>query len=128
MTLEIFEYLEAFLYVAVVMILSVGSTIQTSRRIKGLKQRESAIIEQVGRETDKITAARGIAINLLSTLPDSDGRMWFALYRVGQMQDPVGWAIRDVLLDPDLKNYQDGGLEPAPKDVSSSDTDGPGIS
>ncbi len=128
MTLEIYQIPDALVYVAFVMVLSSASTIQAANRIKGLKQREMNIIKQVEEATDKITAAREIAIFLISAGPTSDGRMWFAFYRIGQRQDPIGWAVRDVLLDPELKNYQDGGIAPPPKDLGSTDTDGPGIS
>ncbi|MHA1905670.1 MAG: hypothetical protein ACW98Y_00075 [Candidatus Thorarchaeota archaeon] len=128
MTLELYEIPDALIYVVFVMVLSAASTIQAASRIKGLKQRESTIIKQVEEANDKIAAAREIAFFLISAGPTSDGRMWFALYRVGQIQDPVGWAVRDVLLDPELKEYQEGGLTPPPKDLGSSDTDGPGIS
>jgi hypothetical protein len=44
------------------------------------------------------------------------------------MQNPIGWAVRDVLLDPDLKNFEEGSLSPPPRDLGSDSTEGPGIS
>ncbi len=128
MTLELYEIPDTLLYVVIAMVLSALSTIQAAGRIKGSKERESTINKQVGESTDKIAAARELALSLISAGPAADGRLWFALYRVGQIQDPIGWAVRDVLLDPELKEYQEGGLSPPPKDLGTTDSDGPGIS
>ncbi len=128
MTLEIYQIPDVAVYVVFVMVLSSASTIQAASRIKGSKEIEANIVKQVEEATDAIAAAREIAIFLVSAGPASDGRMWFAFYRVGQRQDPVGWAVRDVLLDPELKSYQEGGFTPPPKDPDSTDNDGPGIS
>jgi hypothetical protein len=128
MTLEPYEIPDALLYVGIVMVLFVAGSVHAIYRIKGSKEREAAIVKHIGEATDKIAATKEIARSLLSAGKAADGRLWFALYRVGQIQDPVGWAIRDVLLDPDLKNYDEGSLAPPPKDFGSSSTEGPGIS
>jgi hypothetical protein len=57
-----------------------------------------------------------------------DGRTWFALFKLAQKQDQVGWVIRDVLLEKGKEEearFQRQGTKSGP--VDSSTKDGPEI-
>ncbi|MFW9954679.1 MAG: hypothetical protein ACFFD3_09015 [Candidatus Thorarchaeota archaeon] len=128
LSLEPFEIPSVFPVVIFVIVLSSMSTAQTAYRVKGLKFRETLISKELELSVDKVAAARNMAINLLSAGKAADGRVWFALYRVGQRQDPIGWSVRDVLLDEELKfMYQGMPIGEGPKTDEASSSDGPGI-
>jgi hypothetical protein len=57
-----------------------------------------------------------------------DGRTWFALFKLAQKQDQVGWVIRDVLLEKSKEEdarFQRQSMKSGHADESTSD--GPGI-
>jgi hypothetical protein len=33
----------------------------------------------------------------------ADGRIWFALFKITLREDPIGWSVRDVLMDRSKK-------------------------
>ncbi len=131
-SVELYEIPSLIPIVLLVIALSFLSSIQNAFKIKGLNEREVKIASQIEAATDKIATARNLAVDLISAGTAADGRVWFALYKVGQRQDPVGWAVRDVLLDSNLKHYQQSGSIDSPQDSSlkvdeTSDSEGPGI-
>ncbi|MDF1538724.1 MAG: hypothetical protein P1Q69_07460 [Candidatus Thorarchaeota archaeon] len=86
-----------------VVILTGITTAQSAYKVHQSNAREARLISKLEQSNDKISIARETVIPLLSAGPLADGRMWFTLYRVAQMQDPNGWALRDVLQDEEFK-------------------------
>jgi hypothetical protein len=48
---------------------------------------------------DRYGIAKDIVDNLFMQGSMGDGRVWFALYRIAQEPNPVGYIIRDVLIE-----------------------------
>ncbi|KXH75524.1 MAG: hypothetical protein AM326_08955 [Candidatus Thorarchaeota archaeon SMTZ-45] len=92
-------FIDAILYVLFVMFLSFLSSIQMAWRVKEINQRENELRSSISSSTDKIGVAREMIENLIVQGPMGDGRIWFALYRLAQKPNQVGWAIRDVLFE-----------------------------
>lgn len=112
-----------------VVILSSASTLQTINRVRGAQRIEKTVVTRMQSQQDKISAARSIVLPLIMNRSKADAQNWFVLYRIAQHQDPVGWSIRDALLDKTLASRVDS-LEPdasvrEPKPDDSGN--GPGI-
>ncbi len=115
--------------VGFVVVISSLSVVQNINRVNNAKKREQKILAHLEETDDKIATARSIVLDLIRSDLKEDGRVWFALYRIAQRQDKIGWSVRDVLLDKRLQDRADS-LEPgAPsRDYGSRDPDtGPGI-
>jgi hypothetical protein len=118
-------FIDAILYVLFVMFLSFLSSMQTAWRVKEVLERERNLVTSIGTSDDKVGVARDLIENLIVQGSMGDGRVWFALYRLSQRPNQVGWAIRDVLIEKgkelrEMNQYQ-------PKDPATTDK-GPGIS
>ena len=92
-------FIDAIVYVLFVMALSLMSSMQMAWRVKEINDRERNIISSVSTSSDKIGIAQSLIENLILQGQMGDGRVWFALYRLAQKQNQVGWAIRDVLIE-----------------------------
>ena len=119
-------FIDAIFYVVFVMFLSLLSSMQMAWRVKEINERENRIISSIGTSTDKVGIAREMIENLIIQGSMADGRIWFALYRLAQRPNQVGWAIRDVLIEKgkemrELHQYSKNEHDPAVRDK------GPGI-
>ncbi len=120
-----------FLVLILFVVLLTGlTTAQSAYKVHQSIAREVLLISKLEQSNDKITTARETIIPLLSAGPLADGRMWFTLYRVAQIQDPNGWAMRDVLLDEEFKKkYRNADFtaESSLRTEETSSDDGPSI-
>jgi len=82
-----------------VLLLSSIVPFQTASRIGGLAAIERKLYDNVSASADKVGQTRVIIENLLSPAQIPDGRYWFALFRIALREDPVGWSVRDVLME-----------------------------
>ena len=119
-------FLDAGLYVVIVMVLSFVSSAQMALRVKVINEQERGIVASIATSIDKISIARELIENLMIQGSMGDGRVWFALYRLAQRPNQVGWAIRDVLIEKgkemkEMFQYSNSEGDPAARD------DGPGI-
>ena len=119
-------FVAASLYVLFVMFLSFLSSMQMAWRVREINQRESNILSTLGSSIDKIGVARDIIENLMIQGSMGDGRVWFALYRLAQRPNQVGWAIRDVLIEKGKEMREMYKYEVREPDTSTRDK-GPGI-
>ena len=87
------------LIVFFVAVLTFMSSMQLAWRVRGISTAEEYIVTSVKVSDDKIGVARRMVEDLYQQGEMGDGRMWFALFRLSQRPDPIGWAIRDVLMD-----------------------------
>jgi hypothetical protein len=87
------------LIVLFVAVLTFLSSMQLAWRVRAINTAEEYIVTSVKISDDKIGVARRMVDELYQQGEMGDGRMWFALFRLSQRQDPIGWAIRDVLMD-----------------------------
>jgi hypothetical protein len=90
---------EAFPIVIFVVFLSLLSALQHAWRVKEVVDSEGRISTAIKTSTDKIGVARMMVDDLYLQGAMGDGRTWFALFKLAQKQDQVGWVIRDVLLE-----------------------------
>jgi hypothetical protein len=119
-------FMDAIFYVVFVMFLSFLSSMQMAWRVKEIKERENRILASIGISADKVGIAREMVENLMIQGTMGDGRVWFALYRLAQKPNQVGWAIRDVLIEKgkemrEMFQYSKSETDPAVRDK------GPGI-
>jgi hypothetical protein len=119
-------FMAANLYVLFVMFLSFMSSMQMAWRVREINQRESNILSSLGASIDKIGVARDIVENLMIQGSMGDGRVWFALYRLAQRPNQVGWAIRDVLIEKGREMKEMYKYETREPDSAVRDK-GPGI-
>lgn len=89
----------AFVIVVFVVFLSLLSALQHAWRVKEVVEGEDRINTAIKTSTDKIGVARMMVDDLYLQGAMGDGRTWFALFKLAQKQDQVGWVIRDVLLE-----------------------------
>jgi len=120
----------AFPIVLFVVFLSLISALQHAWRVREVVEAEGRIVTAIKTSTDKIGVAKMMVDDLYLQGAMGDGRTWFALFKIAQRQDQVGWVIRDVLIDKGKEEdarFQRQISKPSPKDVSADTSDGPGI-
>ncbi len=119
-------FMDSILFVAFVMILSFVSSMQMARRVKEINDQENTIVTSIDTSTDKFGMARAMVDNLFMQGSMGDGRVWFALYRIAQLPNPIGYIIRDVLFEKNREVAR--SMKYAKKDDPFSTPDsGPGI-
>jgi len=124
---ELLVFLPVIIFVVGISFLT---AIQSAYRVNQSIKTERSLLGHLEPAQDKIGVAWDIALGLVNSGNKENGRVWYVLYRIAQRQDPVGWSVRDVLLDKDLRGRADS-LEPgAPsRRYGSRNPDtGPGIS
>jgi hypothetical protein len=89
----------AFMIVVFVVFLSFLSGLQHAWRVKEVVDGEGRIATAIKTATNKIEVAQMMVDDLYLQGAMGDGRTWFALFKLAQRQDQVGWVIRDVLLE-----------------------------
>ena len=89
----------SFLIVLFVVTLSFLSALQHAWRVKEVVDSEGRICTAIHTANDRIGVTRLMVDDLYLQGELGDGRTWFALFRLAQRQDQVGWAIKDVLLE-----------------------------
>ncbi|MGY5865446.1 MAG: hypothetical protein RTV41_12645 [Candidatus Thorarchaeota archaeon] len=92
-------FLDSFLFVAFVMLLSLASSMQMAWRVREINIQEGRVVTGIGSSVDKFGIAKTMVENLFMQGSMGDGRMWFALYRIAQEPNPIGYIIRDVLIE-----------------------------
>jgi len=118
----------AFLIVLFVVFLSFLSALQHAWRVKEVVDSESKIAIGIQIATDKIGVTRMMVDDLFIQGEMGDGRTWFALFKLAQRQDQVGWTVRDVLLEKGKEEdarFQSQGSESS--SISSRKDSGPDI-
>jgi len=86
-----------------VVIISTLSSIQMSWRVKGIVEREQSILDRLRSVEDKIGLVEQMVDELYQAGAYADGRIWFALFKVTLREDPIGWSVRDVLMEKSKK-------------------------
>ncbi len=118
----------SFLIVLFVVALSFMSALQHAWRVKEIVDSEGRISTAIHTAIDKIGVARLMVDDLYLQGELGDGRTWFALFRLAQRQDQIGWAIKDVLLEKGREEEARFHKQTQKSGSVSSDTDsGPDI-
>jgi len=89
--------------VALVVIMSMISIGQIARRVSFITQEEDRITNLLKNSEFKIEEAKNIVDDLSNQGQFADGRIWFVMFRISARQDPIGWAVRDVLIEKGKK-------------------------
>jgi hypothetical protein len=120
---------DAFPIVLFVVFLSLISALQHAWRVKEVVDAEGRIVTAIKTSTDKVGVAKMMVDDLYLQGAMGDGRTWFALFKIAQKQDQVGWVIRDVLIEKGREEdarFQRQSSPPSSKE-SSTEREGPGI-
>ena len=119
-------FFDSILFVAFVMLLSFASSMQMAWRVREINIQEGRIATGIGSSVDKFGIAKDIVENLFMQGAMADGRVWFALYRIAQEPNPIGYIIRDVLIEKNREIAE--SLKYAIKDRGASSSEsGPDI-
>jgi hypothetical protein len=112
----------AFLIVVFVVLLSFLSALQHAWRVKEVVDNEGRITAGIQTATDKIGVTRRMVDDLYREGIMGDGRTWFALFKIAQKQNQIGWVVRDVLMDKGKEEealFQKRSAKSSPKDSTS---------
>ncbi|MHA1924553.1 MAG: hypothetical protein ACXABV_00640 [Candidatus Thorarchaeota archaeon] len=82
-----------------VVVLSSISSIQMVWRVREVLNKEKVVLKQLKDSTDRIDLIRQMVEELYQAGAYADGHIWFALFKIAQQQDVVGWSVRDVLME-----------------------------
>ncbi|NHI83519.1 MAG: hypothetical protein EAX81_04385 [Candidatus Thorarchaeota archaeon] len=82
-----------------VVFMSLISVIQMVRRIAFAIEKEKEVSKRLKAAEFKIETAQSIVDDLSNQGQFADGRLWFVLFRISRRQDPVGYAVKDVLIE-----------------------------
>ena len=107
--------------------LSFLSSVQHAWRVKEINDTETRIITSVKTSSDKIGVAKRMVDDLYNQGALGDGRTWFALFKLAQKQDQIGWAIRDVLMEKGKEEAERMQRQKIGQDTAKTDS-GPEIS
>ncbi len=110
-----------------VVILSSLSSLQVAYRVRKLLAKEEQILERMESAEHKIDKAKEIVDGLKGEGPEGDGREWFALYKISQRTDPIGYSVRDVLMEMQKKAAEPSGAVYQPAQDTTPGDVGPGI-
>lgn len=113
--------------IAFVIVLSSISSLQMIWRIRDVLRKEKAVLNKLNGAEDKIGIAHFMVEELYQAGAYADGQVWFVLFKIAQQQNPIGWSVRDVLMEKSKKIAE--RLETHMREATSiQDTDeGPGI-
>jgi hypothetical protein len=112
-------------FILFIVFLSFISAMQHAWRVKEVVDSESRIVDSVGYAKDKIGVAKTMVDDLYLQGPMGDGRVWFALFRLAQRPDVIGFAIRDVLIEKGKQ--EDIRFRTTGTNSGTSSGSGPGI-
>ncbi|MHA1959202.1 MAG: hypothetical protein ACW99U_03180 [Candidatus Thorarchaeota archaeon] len=118
---EIFDTLPIL---ALVLGLTFLSAVQEANRIRAVLRAEQHLLRDINTDTDRVGRVELIVENLLSQGRLADGNVWMALFNIALLQNPIGYAVRDVLLEK--RDEFPRAREPGDRSLGSPD-DGPGI-
>jgi hypothetical protein len=82
-----------------VVVLSALSSIQMIMRVRDVLKKEMIIHKKVEDSDDKIGTIRQMVEELYQAGAYADGQVWFALFKIAQEPDVIGWSVRDVLME-----------------------------
>ncbi|MHA1780601.1 MAG: hypothetical protein ACTSYL_07035 [Candidatus Thorarchaeota archaeon] len=93
---------------------SIITVVQIFQRSRRMHLIEHTIIQKMKDSVDKIAEAKSIVNQYISAGKFTKVSVWLALFRVAQIQNSVGWAMRDVLLEKrdavDTRNKTEAGI------------------
>jgi hypothetical protein len=108
-----------------IVFLSFISVMQHAWRVREVVDSQARIVASVGYSKDKIGVTREMVENLYLQGPMGDGRTWFALFRLAQRPDTIGYTIRDVLIETGKR--EDTRFRKSKTGSGSLSDSGPGI-
>jgi hypothetical protein len=84
---------------AFVVVLSSISSIQMIWRVREVLKKERVVLKRIEAADDLIDLIRQMVEELYQAGAYADGHIWFALFKIAQQQDVIGWSVRDVLME-----------------------------
>jgi hypothetical protein len=121
------EFFTQGLIILFIVALTFLSSLQLSWRVREINTAERRLTDSIGPSRDKIGIARDIVENLYAQGEMGDGRVWFALFRLSQRPEPVGWAVRDVLMEKNRLEQEKQKTASTTQDPTEKGVPGPGI-
>ncbi|UCE11621.1 MAG: hypothetical protein JSW61_06735 [Candidatus Thorarchaeota archaeon] len=123
-SVSLVEIIDTLPILALVLVLTFMSAVQEANRIRAVLRAEQHLLRDISSDTDKVGRVELIVESLLSQGKMADGSVWMALFNISLVQNPIGYAVRDVLMEKrsEFPRARGPGKEP-----SVSPDNGPGI-
>ncbi|MGY5875787.1 MAG: hypothetical protein RTU30_08575 [Candidatus Thorarchaeota archaeon] len=106
--------------------LSVLTALQMTWRVKKVKDKENEIMFVLNATEYKIERAKEIVDRLYTEGAGADGQIWFALFQIAQRRGPIGYSVRDVLIEKGKQVVKEDMYRRGIDEQSSTEP-GPGI-
>lgn len=121
---SLLDFIQVVPFIVLILGVSLVTVVQMTLRVRAILRVEKHTLESLTEADDKIGRAKLVLEDLFSKGRDGDGRLWLALFRIAQTQTPIGYAVRDVLLEKSRQLKE----SPRSSDVGSlSEDQGPGL-
>jgi hypothetical protein len=118
------EIIDTLPILALVLGLTFMSAVQEANRIRAVLRAEQHLLRDINADEDKVGRVELIVESLLSQGRMAAGSVWTALFSIALVQNPIGYAVRDVLMEK--RSEFPRAREPGERPPSDPD-DGPGI-
>ena len=120
------ELLDVIIIVTFVVGLASLSSIQMVWRVKKVIEQEIVLIHNISSSDDMIGKTKIIVDDLYKANAKDSGHLWFALFRIAQLENSLGYSVRDVLLEKGKEVLEDTNIQEEVKmreALQSSDED-----
>ncbi|NWF95342.1 MAG: hypothetical protein HXY34_04295 [Candidatus Thorarchaeota archaeon] len=119
--------LTALFVVGLAMALYTTSTLQTALGVKRLTSVEKQIADKIDSSVDRIGSARTLIDELVGRRSRQDSVRWLALFRIALRDTPLGWSVRDALMEKRKSWERAAETSIAARKASDNGQQGPSI-
>ena len=105
------ELLDVIVIVTFVLGLASLSSIQMVWRVKKVIEQEIVLMHNISSSGDMIGKTKIIVDELYEANPKDSGHLWFALFRIAQFENSLGYSVRDVLLEKGKEVLEDTNIQ-----------------
>jgi hypothetical protein len=116
------ELMDVIVIVVFVLGLAGLSSAQIVWRVRQVIEKERDLVLTITATDDLIGNARIVVDDLYRAQEAGDGHTWFALFKIAQISNPLGYSVRDVLIEKGKSVVRKAREEEkASREYSSSD-------
>ena len=103
--------IDAIVIVTFVVGLASLSSIQMVWRVKKVIEQEFVLIHNISSSDDMIGKTKIIVDDLYEANTKDSGHLWFALFKIAQFENSLGYSVRDVLLEKGKEVLEDTNIQ-----------------
>ena len=105
------ELIDVIVIVAFVVGLASLSSIQMVWRVKKVIEQEIVLMHNISSSDDMIGKTKIIVDDVYEANTKDSGHLWFALFRIAQFENSLGYSVRDVLLEKGKEVLEDINIQ-----------------